>query len=204
MPHRHHRARAVSPAATDATAAALPSITASYPYVAAAASPAAAASQPVLFFGHGFSQPFFMVLVLAAVFFGLVLLTCAGFFFRKCTKQRMATDETDQLKRPAFSIQSDSLDAADLLPPEKAALEPPAYRPGTAHSAHDLSPGLAGQPIFSCVMDFAPSQDDELQLHVGDHVRILEYFDDGWCMGERADGKIPRGVFPRYCRAPPL
>ncbi|KAF9449591.1 hypothetical protein P691DRAFT_799142 [Macrolepiota fuliginosa MF-IS2] len=47
---------------------------------------------------------------------------------------------------------------------------------------------------------FVPTLDDELSVRIGDTVRMLEEFKDGWCTVQHL-GKFdaPRGVVPRVC-----
>jgi hypothetical protein len=43
---------------------------------------------------------------------------------------------------------------------------------------------------------FAPTMGDELTVAVGERVRMLEEYADGWCLAERGS---ERGVVPRFC-----
>lgn len=60
--------------------------------------------------------------------------------------------------------------------------------------AHDaqLPPKQAEQ--MRCLYDFTPSCEEELALHAGDIVRLLQDVDEGWLYGE-INGR--RGLFPR-------
>lgn len=47
-------------------------------------------------------------------------------------------------------------------------------------------------------LDFAPSMEDELELHAGQLVRMLHEYDDGWALCIRLD-RSQQGVVPRSC-----
>ncbi|KAJ6622902.1 hypothetical protein B0H10DRAFT_1787288 [Mycena sp. CBHHK59/15] len=53
---------------------------------------------------------------------------------------------------------------------------------------------------MTVVNAFTPTLDDELLIKVGETVRILEEYQDGWAFVQRV-GRIdaPRGVVPRTC-----
>jgi len=47
---------------------------------------------------------------------------------------------------------------------------------------------------------FEPSMDDELSIGLGETVRLLEEYEDEWCLVQRV-GRIDamKGVVPRFC-----
>ncbi|KAK7034743.1 fus1 actin binding protein [Paramarasmius palmivorus] len=54
--------------------------------------------------------------------------------------------------------------------------------------------------LMTVINTFEPSLDDELLVKIGDTVRLLEEYNDGWCLAQiigKADS--PRGVVPRFC-----
>ncbi|KJZ79265.1 hypothetical protein HIM_01416 [Hirsutella minnesotensis 3608] len=61
---------------------------------------------------------------------------------------------------------------------------------------------VAGGPAASGVhrieLDFKPTLDDEIALRIGDLVRLLHEYDDGWCLVIRLD-RSEQGVVPRTC-----
>lgn len=64
--------------------------------------------------------------------------------------------------------------------------------------------GRAEGSVFIVKRMFEPSLSDELIIYPGDRVRILNIYDDGWCLSENltsaAPGQAPpRGVCPRDC-----
>jgi hypothetical protein len=60
-----------------------------------------------------------------------------------------------------------------------------------------------GVPRFMNVIgSFTPTMEDELPIQIGETVRILEEYQDGWALVQRI-GRIdaPKGVVPRSCIA---
>lgn len=57
---------------------------------------------------------------------------------------------------------------------------------------------LAATPVHRVQMDFNPSMDDELGLRVGQLVRVVHEYDDGWALCVRLD-RSQQGVAPRTC-----
>ncbi|KAF9261219.1 hypothetical protein L218DRAFT_821243, partial [Marasmius fiardii PR-910] len=53
---------------------------------------------------------------------------------------------------------------------------------------------------MSVINTFTPSLEDEMLVHIGDTVRMVEEYNDGWCLCQRV-GKsdAPTGVVPRFC-----
>ncbi|KAF8891330.1 hypothetical protein BD779DRAFT_1670949 [Infundibulicybe gibba] len=54
--------------------------------------------------------------------------------------------------------------------------------------------------LMSVVTTFTPNLEDELEVRLGDTVRMIDEYHDGWCLVQRV-GRIdaPRGVIPRFC-----
>ncbi|KAG6900668.1 hypothetical protein C0993_005901 [Termitomyces sp. T159_Od127] len=54
--------------------------------------------------------------------------------------------------------------------------------------------------LMAVSASFTPTLDDELAIKIGDIVRMLEEFQDGWCLIQRV-GRIdaPKGAVPRFC-----
>ncbi|EAU88901.2 hypothetical protein CC1G_12842 [Coprinopsis cinerea okayama7 len=88
------------------------------------------------------------------------------------------------------------------LPPSSTTLnyghryESELQRPGSAGSQHH--PSLPR--LMTAITRFVPTLDDELLLQVGDTVRVIEEYRDGWCLVQQV-GRIdsPRGVVPAVC-----
>ncbi|KAL0570183.1 fus1 actin binding protein [Marasmius crinis-equi] len=60
--------------------------------------------------------------------------------------------------------------------------------------------GLPLPRLMSVTNTFTPSLEDEMLIQIGDTVRMLEEYTDGWCLVQRV-GKsdMPKGVVPRFC-----
>lgn len=54
--------------------------------------------------------------------------------------------------------------------------------------------------LMNVVNSFEPSMEDELMITVGETIRILEEYEDEWCLVQRV-GRIDaeKGVVPRFC-----
>jgi hypothetical protein len=81
-----------------------------------------------------------------------------------------------------------------------------AARPA-GHVRRSSSSSSAGAPArdparlprsMAVAQTFAPSMSDELTVAVGEKVRMIEEYADGWCLAERGS---ERGVVPRFCLA---
>ncbi|TFY76773.1 hypothetical protein EWM64_g7239, partial [Hericium alpestre] len=46
---------------------------------------------------------------------------------------------------------------------------------------------------------FTPARDDELPIRVGEVLRLLEEFEDEWCLVQRVGVANEKGVIPRFC-----
>jgi hypothetical protein len=66
---------------------------------------------------------------------------------------------------------------------------------------HSRSSSITGQlRLMTVINTFHPSLADELPIKLGDCVRLIEEYHDGWCLVQHV-GKAdaPRGVVPRFC-----
>ncbi|KAI9784672.1 MAG: hypothetical protein M1816_000788 [Peltula sp. TS41687] len=79
-----------------------------------------------------------------------------------------------------------------------AAMPVPPPSPQSAAAAAAGAGGAKNAPVHRVQMDFKPSMADELALRVGQLVRILHEYDDGWARCIRLDGS-ETGVAPRTC-----
>ncbi|KAF9266484.1 hypothetical protein L218DRAFT_996666 [Marasmius fiardii PR-910] len=60
--------------------------------------------------------------------------------------------------------------------------------------------GLPLPRLMSVINTFTPSLEDEMLIHIGDTIRMLEEYTDGWCLVQRiGKSDAPRGVVPRFC-----
>ncbi|KAG6906518.1 hypothetical protein DXG01_013483 [Tephrocybe rancida] len=89
---------------------------------------------------------------------------------------------------PSPSPRSESFAAQDLVYPREPSESP-------SDEANQKLPRL-----MSVSSSFTPSLDDELAIKLGDTVRMLDEYKDGWCLVQRV-GRIdaPKGAVPRFC-----
>ena len=86
------------------------------------------------------------------------------------------------------------------LTPEDNSSGVPAAAPVVApvDAAASSSPGPGPSNVHRVQMDFNHSMEDELTLRVGQLVRLVHEFDDGWALCVRLD-RSQQGVAPRSC-----
>lgn len=108
-------------------------------------------------------------------------------------------------------------------PPESAKRIPPTPpTPPATNKSRALLPGPPLEPLpsplrstsFASQMDkpnqiagkemtvanlFTPSMDDELAIAIGETVRLVEEYQDGWCLIQRLGEDSQRGVVPHFC-----
>ncbi|KAG9694301.1 hypothetical protein KCU95_g14817, partial [Aureobasidium melanogenum] len=77
-----------------------------------------------------------------------------------------------------------------------ASAVPVAALAGAASGAAIADP--PGSTVHRVQLEFKPSMDDELELKVGQIVRVLHEYDDGWALCIRMD-RSQQGVAPRTC-----
>ncbi|KAG0299560.1 hypothetical protein BGZ98_009947 [Dissophora globulifera] len=70
-----------------------------------------------------------------------------------------------------------------------------------AMGAKDIKSASPTKPIgtYSVIAMYTPALADEIEIHVGDSVTILQEYDDGWCLGMNNSRSGIEGVFPRHC-----
>jgi Variant SH3 domain len=71
---------------------------------------------------------------------------------------------------------------------------------GSSHVVHDENAGLAPSRLMTVVARYSPNLPDELQVKLGDVVRVIAEYKDGWCFAQLL-GTIdaPKGVVPLVC-----
>ena len=71
---------------------------------------------------------------------------------------------------------------------------------GSSHVEHDEDVGLAPSRLMTVVARYTPNLPDELQVKLGDVVRVIAEYKDGWCFAQLL-GTIdaPKGVVPLVC-----
>ncbi|KAF8912124.1 hypothetical protein CPB84DRAFT_756092 [Gymnopilus junonius] len=74
----------------------------------------------------------------------------------------------------------------------------PASAPATGANSNSPTPKTVR--LMNVVVPYTPTLADELQVRVGDTVRVLQEYKDGWCFAQFV-GKVdaPRGVIPLVC-----
>ena len=63
----------------------------------------------------------------------------------------------------------------------------------------DAFPDLGQIRIGTVLRPFYPQLHDELQVNIGDSVRILQTFDDGWALAAKIGGSSKQGFMPVEC-----
>ncbi|OJJ80850.1 SH3 domain protein [Aspergillus glaucus CBS 516.65] len=116
-----------------------------------------------------------------------------------------ATDNKSEKELPAPPMAENAERSAPPAPDTASAnagrpLTPPEANPSS--NAPTAAPVVAPAPgplnVHRVQMDFGPSMDDELGLRVGQLVRLLHEYDDGWALCVRLD-RSQQGVAPRSC-----
>lgn len=93
-----------------------------------------------------------------------------------------------------------SLTPPEANPSSNASAVAPVVAPAnaTGPAAAASGPGPGPLNVHRVQMEFSPSMDDELGLRVGQLVRLLHEYDDGWALCVRLD-RSQQGVAPRSC-----
>ncbi|KAF9053009.1 hypothetical protein BJ165DRAFT_1400371 [Panaeolus papilionaceus] len=110
----------------------------------------------------------------------------------------------------ASPARSESFAAKDLEIPVSAAIISPSTNGVDALPIAlptpnaSFRPSSAGSPrlprMMAVIATYVPNLPDELEVQVGDTVRVLQQYKDGWCFAQQI-GKMdaPRGVVPLIC-----
>jgi hypothetical protein len=53
--------------------------------------------------------------------------------------------------------------------------------------------------VYDVVSTYTPTLGDEIDIRLGDRIRVLVEYDDGWMLGENLSNNDAKGVFPRHC-----
>ena len=71
---------------------------------------------------------------------------------------------------------------------------------GSSHVEHDENAGQAPSRLMTVVARYTPNLPDELHVNLGDVVRVIAEYKDGWCFAQLL-GTIdaPKGVVPLVC-----
>ncbi|KAF7296276.1 hypothetical protein HMN09_01096900 [Mycena chlorophos] len=95
--------------------------------------------------------------------------------------------------------------ALDMPPIPSAVLSPARSESFAAHQSMAFArtnAAPAPERLMTVVNPFVPTMDDELPITVGETIRVLEEFHDGWGLVQRMGrGDAPKGVVPMTCLA---
>lgn len=108
---------------------------------------------------------------------------------------------TSSANRPTKTIVSLAEEPTQLPTPRSESFTPQdLICPKEPSSPNPDEPAQRLPRLMTVAASFTPSLDDELSIKIGDIVRMLEEFRDGWCLIQRV-GRIdaPKGVVPRFC-----
>ncbi|KAL6300183.1 hypothetical protein BKA93DRAFT_541326 [Sparassis latifolia] len=74
-------------------------------------------------------------------------------------------------------------------------------RPSTMSSkiSNGLQPPADLPRIVTVLNTFVPSLSDELSIRLGETLRMLEEYEDGWCLVQRISAPDEKGVIPQFC-----
>ena len=118
----------------------------------------------------------------------------------KTSPSSLAIPDLELVPSPARSESFAPKDLTPPSPPNPAASSTSGLDSAGSHSraGHDIN--LKLPRLMNVVALFTPSLPDELRIKIGDTVRIIEEYKDGWCfvqfLGER---DAPKGVVPLVC-----
>lgn len=111
--------------------------------------------------------------------------------------QTPATTASDPLPSPARNS-SFSYQQGNPASPLRKSFSPKQL--STVFKSGTGSDGLPLPRLMAVINTFTPSLEDEMSIRIGDTVRMIEEYNDGWCLVQRV-GKSdsPKGVVPRFC-----
>jgi len=96
----------------------------------------------------------------------------------------------------------------DLIPPSPAQEPTPSPVRTSSHGLHPVSESRHSLTktekklprLMSVEHAFKPSMEDEISVTVGETVRLLEEYEDEWCLIQRVGHiDVQRGIIPRLC-----
>lgn len=102
---------------------------------------------------------------------------------------------------PTLKIDTSTL----TTPPTQGHSLSPLPSPRTAASKSpgrfSMSPSMKSETLYKLVVvesTFPPSLTDELEIQLGEHLHLIEEYEDEWCLVQRIGSK-EKGVIPRLC-----
>ncbi|RDB22178.1 hypothetical protein Hypma_010610 [Hypsizygus marmoreus] len=110
---------------------------------------------------------------------------------------RKATSFASRAEQPAMpmpSPRSESFATHDIALP----IDP--IRNSAASGSDESGSSQRLPRLMTVAASFTPTLDDELAIKLGDTVRMVDEYRDGWCLVQRV-GRIdaPKGAVPRFC-----
>lgn len=108
------------------------------------------------------------------------------------------TTGNDMLKAPVDSAPIQSPLRTASIGPDSPLYKTLSQVPPNAGARRASSKPLPRMMIVVCA--FVPSLSDELPIRVGEPLRLVEEYEDEWCLVQRVGGPdADRGVIPRFC-----
>ncbi|EIN07080.1 hypothetical protein PUNSTDRAFT_53478 [Punctularia strigosozonata HHB-11173 SS5] len=103
-----------------------------------------------------------------------------------------------------FIPDDDSIPAPVASPQRSTSFAPGSPSPQKTKFITRISAGSSADVkrlprTMTVIQVFVPSLDDELAIELGESLRLLEEYEDGWCLVSR--GGAAKGVVPRFCLA---
>ncbi|XP_053222989.1 vinexin isoform X1 [Podarcis raffonei] len=128
--------------------------------------------------------------------------------FSPHSQSPVKTSSSSPSPASSFQIQEPEQPVAPTLAPQPRAVFPPqAAAPGASqprspgHVSSCAPPSSAQWTLYQALYQYRPQNEDELELHEGDQVDVMQQCDDGWFVGvSRRTHKF--GTFPGNYVAP--
>lgn len=91
-------------------------------------------------------------------------------------------------------------DAATLPSPLRSASFNPSTKSISSRLSSRMSTSTRKLPRLMVVIAlYVPSLNDELPIRLGETIRMIEEYEDEWCLAQRVGRTDERGVVPRFC-----
>lgn len=115
----------------------------------------------------------------------------------------VAASNAKRVGPPALAIPPRPDSANVMVPsPRSSSFGPdsPLYKTPGKDLKHKSFLGSKPLPRVMIVQStFKPSLTDELLVRVGEKLKMLEEYEDEWCLVQRIGGDMQKGVVPRFC-----
>ncbi|KAH9843589.1 uncharacterized protein C8Q71DRAFT_729125 [Rhodofomes roseus] len=113
----------------------------------------------------------------------------------------IAASSAKRVGPPALAIPPRP-DSANVPSPRSSSFGPdsPLYKTPGKDLKHKSFLGSKPLPRVMLVQStFKPSLSDELPIKAGEKLKMLEEYEDEWCLVQRIGGDMQKGVVPRFC-----